>query len=29
MIDDIAAQEIIAQDWYACYQAIVKGKDCQ
>ena len=23
------AQEIIAQDWYACYQDIAKGKDCQ
>ena len=23
------AQEILAQDWYECYQEIVKGGDCQ
>jgi hypothetical protein len=23
------AQEILAQDWYACYEDMVKGKDCQ
>jgi hypothetical protein len=23
------AQEILAQDWYACYEQMMKGKDCQ